>query len=193
MDNQWSLRMKNFPEKVFDGTHGARPEMSSVVPPEFLDYVILTREIAATQAYILNLAKNTEIMPDLDGILKEAIAKIEGVQQEVKKVTPPARLKVRMGKLEDKIKELDARKAVDNLRSELASLRDTIDNNQLQVLRLQDSFSKDVKGFQNRMLNMFKTLEQDATDRLASLEEKMSKVHLQAEVGNLLNRLEGLK
>ena len=185
--------MKNFPEKVFDGTHAQRPEMSSVIPPEFMDYVILSNELGATQVYLLNLAKNTEIMPDLDGILKGAIEKIEVVQQDIKRLTPPAKLKVRLGKVEDKIKEIDGRKQIDNIRSELASLRDTIDTNQLQMLRLQEAFSKEVKGFQNRMLNMFKKLEQEATGRLDSLEEKMSKVHLQAEVGNLLNRLESMK
>ena len=185
--------MKNFPEKVFDGTHPQRPDLTTVVPPEFIDYVLLTQELAATQTYVLNLAQNTEIMPDLDGILKEAIAKIESVQKDVKQVTPPARLKVRLDKLEDKINELDSRKAVCNLRSEMASLRDTIDTNQLQVLRLQESFANDVKGFQNRMQNMFKKLEQEATNRLDALEDKMSKVHLQAEVGNLLNRLESMK
>ena len=185
--------MKKFPEKVFDGTHQQRPDLAAIIPPEYVDYIILTRELAATQEYLLNLAQNNEIMPDLDGILKAAIKKIEAVQKDVKKVTPPARLKVRLGKLETKIKELDSRKAVASIRSEMASLRDTIDTNQLQVLRLQESFANEVKGFQNRMLNMFKKLEQEATDRLDDLEDKMSKVHLQAEVGNLLNRLESMK
>ncbi len=184
--------MSQFPKKVFDGTHQQRPEMSSVLPPEFIDYVILTREIAAAQEYILNLSQNVTVMPDLDGILKEAIEKIEKVQGDVKKVTPPARLKTRLGKLEDKVKEIDARKQLANTRSEIASLRDTVDTNQLQMLRLQEAFAKEVKGFQNRMLNMFKTLEQEATQRLNALEEKMSKVHLQAEVGNLLKRLENI-
>ncbi len=181
---------KKFPDQVFDGLHDARPDSQTVSPPEAIDYWVLVRELASVQAYVQNLFQGVDIMPNLKGELEAALAQIDGVQAEIKRLTPPAKLRKQLVTLEQKLLELDNRKDVANLRSEVASLHDTITTNQLQGLRLQESFAREVKGFQNRMLNMFKKMEKEFSSRLDALESKMGKVHLQAEVGNLINRLE---
>ncbi len=182
--------MNVFPLQIFDGLHTNRPDCQTVSPPEVSDYWVIVRELAAVQTYVKHLAQNVEIMPGLKDELDGAMIKVRVVQAEIERLVPPEELAKRVKTLEAKLVELDNRKDVANLRSEIMSLHDTITTNQLQGLRLQESFAKDVKGFQNRMMNMFKALEKEFSTRLDALEAKMSKVHLQAEVGNLLNRLE---
>ncbi len=182
--------MNEFPSKIFDGLHAARPDRQIVSPPEAVDYWVIVRELAAVQTYVKYLAQDVDIMPGLKDELNGAMAQVRSVQAEIERLVPPEKLVKRVRDLETKLVELDNRKDVANLRSEILSLHDTITNNQLQGLRLQESFAKDVKGFQNRMMNMFKVLEKEFSTRLDALEAKMSKVHLQAEVANLLSRLE---
>ncbi len=181
---------KKFPLQIFDGLHAERPDRQTVFPPEAIDYWVIVQELSAVQSYVKNLAHNVAIMPGLEDDLNEAMTQIREVQLEIENLTPPEMLIRKVRVLELRCLDLDNRKDVANLRSEIASLHDTITTNQLQGLQLQESFYKEVKGFQNRMMNMFKGLEKDFSNRLEALESKMSKVHLQAEVGNLLNRLE---
>ena len=184
------MEYSEFPLQIFNGLHTQRPDSSTVSPPDSLDYWILVRELSAVQKYVLNLAQNINIMPDLEGELKAAQVQVEALQDKIKLLTPPRKLTELVSQLADKLLELDTRKDVSALRSEIMSLHDTIVVNQIQGLKLQESFAKDVKGFQNRITNLFKKLEKDTSERLNALESKMSKVHLQAEVGNLLKRLE---
>lgn len=185
-----NMTYKTFPSQIFDGLHAERPDIQTVSPPEAVDYWVLVRELSAVQTYVQNLFQDVDIMPDLKRELEDSLEQINKVRVKIKNLTPPAKLKKQILAIEQKLLVLDTRKDVSNLRSEVASLHNTLTTNQLQGLRLQESFAREVKGFQNTMLNMFKKMEKDFSSRLDALESKMGKVHLQAEVGNLINRLE---
>jgi len=185
--------MTSFPDHIFDGTHPQRPTLSTVSAPEFADYKVLVRELRATQEYMLHLSKDLGLVPDLDTLLQEANEKLLSLKKEVIKVTPPEILSVEIKTLKTNLDLIDSRKQVAILQGEILALREAMTKNQLQVLKLQETFAQDVKGFQNTLFNKFQKLEKDATKRLEDLETKVTQIHTQAEIGNLLTRLEKMK
>ncbi|MCK9437131.1 MAG: hypothetical protein M0Q12_07995 [Synergistaceae bacterium] len=184
---------EKFPDRIFNGTHAQRPDLSTVKGPDHLDYILLSKELQAVQEYLLNLASNTTLMPNLTQALEEAYQQIKNLKAEVSKVTPPKVLKAALETLQAKVEEIDCRKQLANIQSELLTIKDSIAKNQLQMLQLQRDFAQDVKGFQNKLTNQFQKLEKEANKRLDDTEERLDKVNTQAEISNLLSKLEKFK
>ena len=78
-----------FPQEIFDGRHSGRQNLAINRAPDYVDYKILVRELGLAQKYLLNLAQNTQIMPNLEGQLQAAQAQVEELRQLINDVTPP--------------------------------------------------------------------------------------------------------
>lgn len=114
--------MAHFPKEIWDGRTPTRPDLDSVRPPDHLDWVVLLGELQGMQRYILNLAGNMESMPHLDGAIKEAEAKLNGLLEELQRLAPPVDLHALVADLQRELEEVDVRVEHERLKNGVKKL-----------------------------------------------------------------------
>ena len=172
--------------KVWDGSSQTRTDLSSIKNPDHGDYVRIVTELQKLQVAFLNTLQNIELIPNLQGEFDKALAAIVAVQEKIKKLTPPPVLDEKLQSLEQAFVDQSPKKDLASLRQDIVALKLQCDKNQLQVLRLQEAFSTQVAGFQNRVWNTIKTLEKDLRERLAVAEKKLESVSTITTIQKLL-------
>lgn len=183
---------ETFPDQIYNGTHGGRPDISTVSAPDHADYLVLVREIRATQEYLLSLSKNSKVMPDLKKHLSQANVKLMALKRTLKTLTPPKNLSKSFKEFEETLAVLESQKNETKLsvKADLIAMQTTLETNQLSTLELQSDFVDNIKGFQNKLLNRLRVYEKEVSQRLDAIEAKITQVSVQAKIGNLLKQLD---
>lgn len=101
--------MALFPEKIWDGTTTSRPDLTTVQPPTYSDWLTLLAELRATQSYVLNLTENIGVMPNIGQSIKCAEAKIDKLLVFIKHLSPPADLCAEVEQMRQRLSEVDVR------------------------------------------------------------------------------------
>jgi len=114
--------MAKFPREVWDGTTPRRLSLDAVTAPDHSDWMALTRELQATQRYILNLSGSLEAMPNFDKLFKEAAARINSLFSELELLTPPADLQGDIAAMQQKLENLDTRTEHERLKNGVKKL-----------------------------------------------------------------------
>ena len=114
--------MAHFPKEIWDGRTATRPDLGAVRPPDHTDWIVLMGELQTMQRYILNLAGNKEAMPDLNGAIIEAEAKLEGLLKELQRLAPPADLHSIVADLQREVKDIDVRVEHERLKNGVKKL-----------------------------------------------------------------------
>ncbi len=183
---------QSFPEQIFKGTHSERPDLSTVRAPDHLDYLILVKEMKATQEYLFALSQNSEFMPDIGRHVSKIAGELSILNTELEAITPPVDLAKHFENFKEVLETLEKQRDATELKvdAELISIRTTLENNQLSTLKLQETFANKVKGFQNKLLSTLKVFEKEVSKRLEDVESKIERANVQAKIGNLLSQLD---
>jgi len=175
--------------KVWNGLTPTRNDLGFIRAPDHTDYLQLVAEIQKLQEFVINLSQNVTIMPNLEAELQKAYARVASVLDTVQQMTPPDDLRSEVARLDNRINEVDVRRAVLELQQELESLKNLVATNQRQVLSLQTNFASEVKGFQNKVWNTLTKLQRDVIERLATLEKRVENLSVHVDVAKLLGQL----
>jgi len=175
--------------EVWKGLHTNRPDLRTVVHPTFEDYCEIVKQIAATQQFVLSALGNLKLMPNLEQMLKDAGDKLQALKQQVDETTPPQELKESVLALAELLDSQDVRDSVASMRREVEALKSMVGQNQLEVLKLQDAFGREVKGFQAQVWNALKKMDNDLQSRLSQAEERLESMQTQVQIQTLLEKL----
>ncbi len=102
--------MAVFPLKVWDGRTNARPDLTVVQPPTHGDWLAMVAELQAAQEYILNLAGNMDVMPDIGVAIRDVDNKIKVLDYELAQLLPPDDLNQEVAEMREKLLEMDIRR-----------------------------------------------------------------------------------
>jgi hypothetical protein len=179
--------------EVWNGLTPRRPDLSTTRATSHEDYLVIVQQIQGLQEFTLNLSNNLQLMPDLTGYLKEAKFKINNIQDLIDKISLPQDVKDRLEALEQLINEIDQRATITQLRRDFEILRETVARNQIEVLNLQSSFEKEVKGFQNKVWGLLEKLQKETSKSISELVEKVNHVDAQLDLQTSLEKYNQLK
>lgn len=175
--------------EVWKGLHVNRPDLRTVVHPTFEDYCEIVQQIAKTQQFVLSALGNLKVMPNLEATIKEAGDKLQALKAQVDATTPPQELKESIVALAELIDSQDVRDLVASMRREVEALKSMVGQGQLELLKLQDAFNREVKGFQAQIWNALKKMDHDLQARLSQAEEKLESMQTQVQIQTLLEKL----
>jgi hypothetical protein len=178
--------------EVWNGLTPKRKDLSTARAAVHEDYVVIVQQIQGLQEFVIALSNNIQVMPDLAGALSDAKSKVAKIQDLIDSVTLPQEVMDRVEALEQLIKDVDQRSAVIQLRRDFETLRETVARNQLQVLNLQSSFAKEVKGFQNKIWGIVEKLQKETGTQLESLVEKIQHLDAQLDLQSSLEKFNQL-
>jgi|WetSurMetagenome_2_1015567.scaffolds.fasta_scaffold09775_12 hypothetical protein len=179
--------------KVWNGLTPKRNDLSTVKATSHEDYLVLVQQIQQLQEFVLSLSMNTQIMPNLEGLLKKAEEKIQQVNAKLKTLTLPQDVKDKLVEIDKTIEEIDKRAEVTSLRRDFEALKERVLRNQIEVLQLQNSFATEVKGFQNQVWGILTTLQKDMNGKWKDMAEKMEHLDVQLDLQANLDKLSKLQ
>ncbi len=101
--------MAKFPLEIWDGTTSMRRDLTTVQHPSHGDWITILGELRATQRYLLGLAGNMEVMPNLGKSIKNVEELIDGLKTRITQITPPDELHQEVAEMRHQLEEVDIR------------------------------------------------------------------------------------
>lgn len=138
-----------FPEQVWTGKTPSRKNLSDTMAASHQDFVAIVREIQAVEQYVLNIANNNTLIPDLDSKIKEADEKLAALRDRIDNLTVPADLMARIEIVEDRLTEFDVRNEVIKLRSDLSLAERSLTEIKITTEALHSSIKSDLAALQH--------------------------------------------
>ena len=165
--------------KIWDGTSSTRTSAQIRKAPDGEDWKKITQELQATQDFVINLALNANEMPNLLKDIKAGQKKLEALQININKITPPDDIKIQIIELHKEVTKLR------NVYQHAGEVLQTVNLLQRQLLSLAkriDTHAEEVKktrlSFENHITNWQRTNEQRWSDRLEKVENQLGVVSL---------------
>jgi len=163
-----------FPERIFDGTYDARPQLQEVRPPEYQDYIRLAKELQATQEFILRNFENLKAAPNTLADLARVSGEMEKIDKKLKNLATPEEfdayinnVEARLNKVSKKLMALQ--KAVAKTSLDLVALED-------RVKIIEESWEKDVSAFQRYNRGEFARLKEKVEKEVATLKDSIKRL-----------------
>jgi hypothetical protein len=175
--------------KVWDGTTPNRSNLMDVKSPDFKDYLIIVRQIQQLQTAFNNATGNLALLPSVKNLFADIQCQIDEFQRQINNLILPDDVKDSIVDLSARIDDQDTRKDVNILKRDIEILKVQLDQNQLQVLKLQKAFASDVTAFQSKVWTNLRTLEKEIKERLDRVEKKLENVSIQTRIQSLLDEL----
>lgn len=165
--------------KIWNGLSATREDALIRKGPDGEDWKTITRQLQATQEFIVNLAVNADAMPDLVNDIKAKQRDLGSLQASIAKLTVPEDVMKRVDQLEDQMTKLR------DIYSHAAEVLQTVNLLQRQLLnlgrRIDDHIEKSSRkqvAFENRVANWQRANEERWNIRLDKAEEQLGAVSL---------------
>jgi len=151
--------MKNrFPDKIFDGTHSGRENLSEIRPPDYQDYLKLSQELGAIQGFILQNLENLTAAPDTLSILASVEAKAKNIEEKLKNLATPDALDSYIRGVEVKLDKLLSKLVA--LQKSLAALHLANSSLDDRIGKIEKAWATDVTAFQRYNRGEFSRLKE---------------------------------
>jgi uncharacterized protein Yka (UPF0111/DUF47 family) len=165
--------------KVWSGTSATRPDTLIRKSPDGEDWKQITKELQATQEFVVNLVANATVMPNLAEDIKAKEKKLDSLQDAIGKLTAPKDVKICITKLEDELGELrkiykhasDVLQTVNFLQQQLLSLS-------RQMGKQAEEAKRNYGVFENRAANWQRANEERWNKRLEKAEDQIGAISL---------------
>ena len=169
--------------QIWNGTSGSRLDPTSGKSPDGKDWKAITKELQETQTFVMNLASNVDVMPNLLEDIEKKQEILDSLQQEVDQLTPPRDVVLKIEALEKKFDtDLEEYRKIHTYASEV--LR-TVNFFQRQLANLGRHIDKHIeetnrqhKSFENKAANWQRTNEARWIERLDTLENQLGELSL---------------
>lgn len=158
-----------FPAHIFNGTWSGRPNDYDMYPPTFFDYLKLSKELEATQKFILDNFKNLQAAPDSIRKLQEISEKAENIEKNLGKLATPEQLDSYIEGVECKLNSLIAK--VDALQKTLAAIHLKYVDLSDRLTTIEKGWETDVAAFQRYNRGEFARLKEAVEKEIAELRE----------------------
>lgn len=135
-----------FPEHIFDGTWDGRANLSEVRPPTYGDYVRLSKELQATQEFILSKLQNLQGVPAATEKLQDICQTAKKIEKKLEKSIIPDELDAYIKSVETKLEELLEK--VQKLQKALARTNIEYLSLQGRTEKIEKGWETDVSAFQ---------------------------------------------
>jgi len=145
--------MPSFPHKVWDGLTTTRSSLDSVQPPGYRDWLALLSELQATQEFVLKLAKNVEVLPDLDGQLASAKTRLDKLRETAEHLAVPEDLRAEVQALAARVDKTDVKESHEALRRGVKMLLTRLKAIEAGHRELKKDIYYQLKVFANQMRN----------------------------------------
>lgn len=179
-----------FPDRIWDGTSPARKTMGNSSAPNHGDFCAIVGEISTVQKYLLSLAQNLKLMPDLQGVLHEASEKIEALTQKINAITVPADLKVAVEALDMRVDSLDVRVQVADLTQQVEVVTKSVTEVSLMCEKLHMSIREDVQSLRHLLRNELAAVRREHKEHAESVGKEHVRLNRLLNIKAELSRLE---
>jgi len=173
--------MSSFPNKIWDGCTQTRPDLDTTSAPDYTDWVAIVHEIQAMEEYILSLAGNIEVMPDLRKKTEAASLCVTHLISQIGKVKPPENLIKRLKVLEAKIADMASKGEIDKNHRKVAALQKQVFGLHREIRQSDTAVRDEMDSFKNEVRNKINALQLEThkklkvvTDRLVEISEMLS-------------------
>jgi septation ring formation regulator EzrA len=160
-----------FPEHVFDGTYDQRPNLQEIRPPDYDDYIRLSKEISATQEFILTKLANLQAVPEALTKLQIVYQKAEKLEKRLENCATPDEMDSYINSVEAKLDKLIEK--VTNLQKALARTTIEYSNLQERVETIEKGWETDVSAFQKYNRGEFARLKESVKNSLDELKKQI--------------------
>jgi len=165
--------------KVWDGTSETRSDPTVRRGPDGGDWKAITKELQATQEFVVNLAVNADAMPNLVKEVKARQDQLGSLQVAISKLEAPENLKLQMVELSVAVEEL---RSIYVHASEVLQTVNFLQRQLLNLGRRIDSHIEETKqnrsAFENQMTHRQRVNEKRWNDRLSKAEEQLGTISL---------------
>lgn len=165
--------------KIWPGTSATRPDPQANKSPDGSDWSAITKELRATQEYLLNLTLNADEMPDLVADIQARQKQLNSLKVSICQLTVPEDIMLRVKQLEEEMVKLHS------IYTHAAEVLETVQFLQRQLLNLGKQITIHVEeterkhiSFVNQVANWQRTNEERWITRLDSAEEQLGAIAL---------------
>jgi len=169
--------MINFPEKIWDGRSAARSNLTDICAPGYEDWCTITRELQATQRYLLDLTDTLETMPNLKQLIEDGRSNIAAYLRKVKDMTLPADLKRDVKAVEKRIDKLDGiDERLDTLIRLVQALQQQLFAHTADYQKFKDNVKKYEQGMENKTRLRMGQYEKATSKRVQELTQRVNDI-----------------
>ena len=165
--------------KIWNGLSATREDALVRKGPDGEDWKAITRQLQATQEFVVNLAANADVMPSLVADIKAKHAQLCSLQASIAQLTVPEDMRTQVDQLEKKLAKLQ------DIYEHAAEVLQTVNFLQRQLLnlgkRIDDHVEKSdrkILSFENRVANWQRGHEERWYERLEKAEEQLGAISL---------------
>lgn len=169
--------MINFPEKIWDGRSATRSNLTDICAPGHEDWCTITREMQATQRYLLDLTDTLETMPNLKQAIEDGRSNIAAYLRKVKDMALPADLKKDVEAVKERIDKLDGiSERLDTLIRLVQALQQQLFAHTADYQKFKNNVKKYEQGMENKTRLRMGQFEKTTNERVQELTQRINDI-----------------
>lgn len=164
----------NFPERIWDGTHTSRPELTTDKGVDTADYAALVTEIKTTQESLKEVLDSIDLLPTFELRVKSFTAKIQNIEKEIDSKEIPEDLALEVAEIRKTLQSFINSTKLETIRETLAGVVLRLGVVETTVQEFDERWDTDVRAFQRDTWKYIKAVEQTVDDKITAFNTQLA-------------------